>query len=193
MGKRHDKIRKLLAVAECETATEAEREAAQRKAIRLMELWDIDRPAAAKAADPISEHTYLVTLGNANKGAVCLVGQIVKTVGGACYQRRVEGLSGQWKTGSMIHVYATGEQMNRIRIWSDHLLHQMNLDVLRDRPASRMSYSYGWASRVSKRLAEIYSEERTAAAQRETALAVRTADDIMRAENRVGEGTPGGG
>ena len=184
-----DKVRKLFAMANDPAATEAERESFNAKVCELMTRWEIDEAELAKAPDArpedITRHHYTVAVGHATTGASVLVAAIVRNFGGALYWEweELDATEHGYKWGQRLTVYCTDSQFETITLWADHLISQLKVDVTRDKPRSRKSYAMGWASRIGRRLAERFEQDRPTDVRNRYAVALVDAKTKMANEN----------
>lgn len=151
-----ERVRTLLAKA-ASSEFEAETEAFETKAFRLMADHEIEERELRKASD-FDEHVVdLTAFGRAGKGAACLAAGLADLFGGYAVLWSIgDGRSGRVK------LFCTPHQREQVDLLLDHLLPQLRASLTRDRPRSRMSYSMAWAGRVHERLRsaqeEVYRE-----------------------------------
>lgn len=140
------KVSALLAKA-ASTEHEPERRAFEAKAQALITRHQIDE-AELGVAGSIGEREIVVDgWGNATRGVVHLWAGVARLNRCAVAHQTSRGWSRVLLAGTEVDAEITARLV-------EHLLPQLRLAVLRDRPRSRMSYAVGWAHEVVDRLAE---------------------------------------
>ncbi len=134
-----------------------EAEAFESRALRLMAEYEIAERELRDAGDYQSDIIDLTHFGRGGKGAAAL----------ACWLADGFGAYGVlWSVGDgkagRVKITGTPSQLEQLNLLLDHLLPQLRADLTRDKPRSRMSYSLGWAQRVSERVkaaqVQVYSD-----------------------------------
>lgn len=157
------KVAALLAKA-ASTEHEPERQAFEAKAQALITRYQIDE-AELGAGGGMGEREVMVEgWGNATRGVVHLWAGVARLNRCAVAHRTGRGWSRMIVAGSETDAELTTQLV-------EHLLPQLRLAILSDRPRSRMSYAIGWAHEVVDRLAEAQRGAAAEAAARSGAAA----------------------
>ena len=180
------RIAKILAKANDPGCSEAERatfHAAAAKMMTALAITELDLPSPG-GGDDIVAHDHWPNLGHGDRGGAAVVVVVARAFGGAAYVQPQQATPAwcRYRKGWRVVVYATERQHQDIKMWSDHLLTQLSIDLGRDNPRSWMSYSAGWAHLISKRLDAMFAESRPDLVADSVAVACRTADQVMRSE-----------
>lgn len=139
------RVSALLAKA-ASTEHEPERRAFEAKAQALITRHQIDEAELGIGSGAIDEHEILVEgWGNATRGVVHLWAGVARLNRCAVAHRTGRGWSRVLLAGSEVDAELTTRLVG-------HLLPQLRLAILADRPRSRMSYAVGWAHEVVDRL-----------------------------------------
>ncbi len=141
------KVSALLAKA-ASTDHEPERRAFEAKAQALITRHQIDEGELGSGDRTIGERELVVEgWGNATRGVVHLWAGVAQLNRCAVAHRTGRGWSRVLLAGSEVDAELTCRLV-------EHLLPQLRLAILADRPRSRMSYAIGWAHEVIDRLSE---------------------------------------
>ncbi len=141
-----NRVSALLAKA-ASTEHEPERRAFEAKAQALITHHQIDEAELGRA-DTLGEREVMVEgWGNATRGVVHLWAGVAELNRCAVAHRTGRGWSRVLLAGTDVDAEVTCRLV-------EHLLPQLRLAILNDRPRSRMSYAIGWAHEVVGRLAE---------------------------------------
>ncbi len=139
------RVSALLAKA-ASTEHEPERRAFEAKAQALITRHQIDEAELGVGAGAIQEREVVVEgWGNATRGVVHLWAGVARLNRCAVAHRTGRGWSRVLLAGAEIDAELTTQLV-------EHLLPQLRLAILNDRPRSRMSYAVGWAHEVVGRL-----------------------------------------
>ncbi len=139
------KVAALLAKAES-SEHEPERNAFQAKAQALITRYQIDEgELRLSRADMLERSITVVGWGNATRGVVHLYSGIAELNRCSVAHRTGRG----W---ARVVLFGTDMDAELTCTLVDHLLPQLRLAILNDRPRSRMSYSIGWTHEVLDRL-----------------------------------------
>jgi hypothetical protein len=153
------KVAALLAKA-ASTEHEPERQAFEAKAQALITRHQIDEAELGVASTSMVEREIVVEgWGNATRGVVHLWAGVAEINRCSVAHRTSRG----W---SRIVLFGPELDAELSRRLVEHLLPQLRLAILNDRPRSRMSYAIGWTHEVVSRLAAA----REAAASQVSAL-----------------------
>jgi hypothetical protein len=155
------KVSALLAKA-ASTEHEPERRAFEAKAQALITRHQIDEAELGTTA-AIGEREVIVEgWGNATRGVVHLWAGVARLNRCAVAHQTGRGWSRILLAGTEVDAELTSRMV-------EHLLPQLRLTILNDRPRSRMSYAIGWAHEVIDRLTAARSTAAAeAAAERST-------------------------
>ncbi|MEM9562955.1 MAG: DUF2786 domain-containing protein [Actinomycetota bacterium] len=141
------RVAALLAKA-ASTDHEPERRAFEAKAQALITRHQIDEGEFGTGGGAIGERELVIDgWGNATRGVVHLWAGVAQLNRCAVAHRTGRGWSRVLLAGSEVDAEVTSRLV-------EHLLPQLRLAILTDRPRSRMSYAIGWAHEVIDRLAE---------------------------------------
>ena len=141
------RVSALLAKA-ASTDHEPERLAFEAKAQALITRHQIDEAELGVSGGAIDEREVLVEgWGNATRGVVHLWAGVAGLNRCAVAHRTGRGWSRVLLAGSEVDAEVTSRLV-------EHLLPQLRLAILNDRPRSRMSYAVGWAHEVVDRLGQ---------------------------------------
>ena len=174
-----DKVAALLAKA-ASTDHEPERRAFQAKAQTLITRYQIEEEELEVRPVAIREQIVEVEgWGNATRGVVHLYSAIAEL-------NRCKVAHQSARGRSTVLLYGTETDASLTCALVEHLLPQLRLAILNDRPRSRMSYSVGWAYEVAKRLAE--AREVEAAASSSLVPTNTEADEALRAAYKITNG-----
>ncbi len=139
------KVAALLAKAES-SEHEPERNAFQAKAQALITRYQIDEgELRLSRADMLERSITVDGWGNATRGVVHLYSGIAELNRCSVAHRTGRG----W---ARVVLFGTDMDAELTCTLVDHLLPQLRLAILNDRPRSRMSYSIGWTHEVLDRL-----------------------------------------
>ncbi|MEL6982040.1 MAG: DUF2786 domain-containing protein, partial [Actinomycetota bacterium] len=139
------RVSALLAKA-ASTEHEPERRAFEAKAQALITRHQIDEAELGLGSGAVGERELLVEgWGNATRGVVHLWAGVARLNRCAVAHRTGRGWSRVLLAGSEVDAELTTRLV-------EHLLPQLRLAILTDRPRSRMSYAVGWAHEVVDRL-----------------------------------------
>ncbi len=153
------KVSALLAKA-ASTDHEPERRAFEAKAQALITHHQIDEAELGLGSGAMGERDVLVEgWGNATRGVVHLWAGVARLNRCAVAHRTGRGWSRVLLAGTEVDAELTSRLV-------EHLLPQLRLAILNDRPRSRMSYAIGWAHEVVDRLAEARQAAAAEAASR---------------------------
>lgn len=139
------KVAALLAKAD-RTEHEPERQAFLAKAQAMITRYQIDDGELGLHGAAVRERTVAVDgWGNATRGVVHLYGGVAELNRCSAAHRMSRG----W---AQVVLFGTEVDAELTCALVDHLLPQLRLAILRDRPRSRMSYAIGWSHEVIERL-----------------------------------------
>lgn len=139
------KVVALLAKAE-RTEHEPERQAFLAKAQAMITRYQIDDGELGLHGAAVREKTIPIDgWGNATRGVVHLYAGVAELNRCSAAHRLGRG----W---AQVVLYGTEIDAELTCALVDHLLPQLRLAILKDRPRSRMSYAIGWAHEVVERL-----------------------------------------
>lgn len=170
------KVAALLAKADS-TEHQPERDAFVAKAQAMITQHQIAQEELATSPDAVEERTIAVDgWGNATRGVVYLYSGIAELNRCSVGHRTGRGWARIVLFGTEIDAEVTCHLV-------EHLLPQLRLAIVADRPRSRMSYAIGWAHEVLARL----NEARNDAAAASSALVPTNAraDDALRSAHRL--------
>lgn len=170
------KVAALLAKADS-TEHAPEREAFLAKAQSLITRHQIEEGELQLSRADMLERSILVEdWGNATRGVVYLYSGIAKLNRCSVAHRTARG----W---ARIVLFGTEMDADLTCAFVEHLLPQLRLAILNDRPRSRMSYSIGWTHEVLNRL-QVAQEQ--AAAESQALIPTNiAADDALRAAHKL--------
>ena len=170
------KVASLLAKAES-TEHAPEREAFLSKAQSLITRHQIDEGELRLSRADMEERSIMVEdWGNATRGVVYLYSGIAKLNRCSVAHRTGRG----W---ARIVLFGSEHDANLTCAIVDHLLPQLRLAILNDRPRSRMSYSIGWTHEVLDRLQA--ASEQAAAEANALVPTNAAADEALRAAHKL--------
>ncbi|MGH1493437.1 MAG: DUF2786 domain-containing protein [Acidimicrobiales bacterium] len=170
------KVAALLAKADS-TEHEPEREAFLAKAQSLITRYQIDHEELRATGADMTERTIMVEKwGNATRGVVHLYSGIADLNCCSVAHRTGRGWAKVILVGSEMDAELTCALV-------DHLLPQLRLAILNDRPRSRMSYSIGWTHEVIQRLR--VAQEKAAAVSNALVPTNVAADEALRSSRKV--------
>ena len=153
------KVSALLAKA-ASTDHEPERRAFEAKAQALITNHQINETELGLGSGAMGEREVLVEgWGNATRGVVHLWAGVARLNRCAVAHRTGRGWSRLLLAGAEVDAELTSRLV-------EHLLPQLRLAILNDRPRSRMSYAIGWAHEVVDRLEEARQAAAAEAASR---------------------------
>lgn len=146
------KVAALLAKAES-TEHEPEREAFLAKAQSLITRYQIDEGELRLSRGDMIERSIVIEgWGNATRGVVHLYSGVAELNRCSVAHRTGRGWARVIMFGTDMDAELTCTLVN-------HLLPQLRLAILNDRPRSRMSYSIGWTHEVVQRLRAAQQQE----------------------------------
>lgn len=147
-----DKVSALLAKA-ASTDHEPERRAFQAKAQTLITRYQIEEEELDLRPGSVGEDVIEVEgWGNATRGVVHLYSAVAEL-------NRCKVAHQSTRGRSTLLLYGTETDTALTRTLVEHLLPQLRLAILNDKPRSRMSYAVGWAYEVANRLQEAREHE----------------------------------
>lgn len=159
------------------TEHEPEREAFLAKAQTLITRYQIEEGELQLSRADMQERSILIDdWGNATRGVVYLYSGIARLNRCSVAHRTARG----W---ARIVLVGTDMDAELTCALVDHLLPQLRLAILNDRPRSRMSYSIGWTHEILNRL---QAAQELAAAQSNALVPTNVAaDDALRAAHKL--------
>lgn len=170
------KVAAMLAKAES-TEHEPEREAFLAKAQALITRYQIeDGELRLSRADMLERSIMVEKWGNATRGVVYLYSGVAELNRCSVAHRTGRG----W---AKVVLFGTDTDAELTCAVVDHLLPQLRLAILNDRPRSRMSYSIGWTHEVLDRLRA--ARESEAAISNALVPTNVAADDALRAAHNL--------
>ncbi len=170
------KVAALLAKAES-TEHEPERQAFLAKAQAMITRYQIEDEELRAGGAEMAERTIMVEKwGNATRGVVHLYSGIADLNRCSVAHRTGRGWAKIVLVGSEIDSDLTCALV-------DHLLPQMRLAILNDRPRSRMSYAIGWTHEVLERLKA--AQESAAAASNALVPTNVAAEEALRSSRKL--------
>lgn len=170
------KVAALLAKADS-TEHEPERQAFLAKAQAMITRYQIEDEELEAGGAEMAERTIMVEQwGNATRGVVHLYSGIADLNRCSVAHRTSRG----WAK-----VVLVGPEMDADLTCAlvEHLLPQMRLAILNDRPRSRMSYAIGWAHEVTERLKVV--QEAAAAESKALVPTNVAAAEALRSNHKV--------
>jgi hypothetical protein len=150
---RDDLVRKVAALLAKAASSdhEPERQAFEAKAQTLITRYQITQ-AELGTVGGATERTIIIDgWGNATRGVVFLWSGVAEVNQCATAHLVKRGWAKVVLIGEETNVAVTGHLV-------DHLLPQLRLALLNDRPRSRMSYAIGWSQQVVERLAHVQAD-----------------------------------
>lgn len=170
------KVAALLAKADS-TEHEPEREAFLAKAQTLITRYQIAEGELQLSRTDMQERSIVIDdWGNATRGVVHLYSGVARLNRCSVAHRTSRG----W---ARIVLMGTDMDAQLTCALVDHLLPQLRLAILNDRPRSRMSYSIGWTHEVLNRMQA--AQEQAAAESNALVPTNVAADEALRAAHRL--------
>jgi hypothetical protein len=170
------KVAALLAKADS-TDHEPEREAFLAKAQALITRHQIEEGELQLSRADMQERSIMIEdWGNATRGVVYLYSGIARLNRCSVGHRTARG----W---ARVILVGTDMDADLTCALVDHLLPQLRLAILNDRPRSRMSYSIGWTHEVLNRLQA--AQEQAAAESKALVPTNVAADEALRASHKL--------